>query len=171
MDFLHEVALHTEGVAGLQRRDTLKGNVDDATAGGAVKMSMGEGVAVHVDVVVIDGEERDGSVPGQHIHSVVNRGAGEARHLIGEVGEYGIYGGMRAVRHEIFHDCDAGTRHAHSEPMQMVGGGGFVGLGRAGLELMRAELGVGGRKCRGGSVHLGEYQICGRLGLVFWVQN
>lgn len=139
MDFLHKVALHAEGVAGLQRREALEGNVDDAAAEVAVKMSVGEGVAVHVDVVVIDGEERDGSVPGQHIHSVVNRGTGEARHLIGEVGEYGIYGGMRAVRHEIFHYGDAGTRHAHSEPMQALGGGGFVVLGSAGLEVGDGE--------------------------------
>lgn len=139
MDFLHEVALHAEGVAGLQRREPLEGNVDDAAAEVAVKMSVGEGVAVHVDVVVVNGEERNGSVLGQHIHSVVHRGAGEARHLIGEVGEDGIYGGMRAVRHEIFHYGDAGTRHAHSKPMQALGGGGSVVLGSAGLEVGDGE--------------------------------
>lgn len=140
MNFLHEVALHAEGVAGLQRRDTLEGNVDDAAAGGAVKMSVGEGVAVHVDIVVVDGEQGDSPVLSQLIHSVVNRGAGEARHLIGKVGEDGIYGRMRAMRHEIFHYGDAGSRHVHSEPAQMVCGGCFVGLGRAELELIRAEL-------------------------------
>lgn len=119
---LHEVSVDGEGVAGLKGGDALEGNIYDTAAVGAVKMGVGAGVLVDVDVVVVNSQKRHGTVVGQHLHSVVDGGARETGMIRGEGGIDVVHRGMTVVCHQVLHNIYTRVRDAHATVAEFVRG-------------------------------------------------